>query len=375
MESYLKEYDFELVTKAPVYIGSGETVGKKEYIYNRRDNKVFFMDLDKMYRGFMKRNLLSDFQEYLLQDRYDLFYFMKNHNIAPKEYLQWADYSAVAGDPQMINRSTSAISRFVKDAYGEPYVPGSSLKGALRTILQTAYYLKNSRQAEMIAGKIMGESRKGAGAKYERLEKMMSRDAFHRQLFHDTEIGDTQNDIMRGLIVSDSEPLSRKSMCICQKIDLGLDGRQKRLNILRECIVPDTVVRFKITIDKSVCSYTAKKVVEATKEFYQNYLQEFVEKYHSAPAVHGSGAVFYLGGGAGYLSKTATYAVMHGNDAVKTVGKILDGNLPPKMRKQHDHLNDEKKGASPHTLKCTIYDGSLYQMGACCIRKMKIKPH
>lgn len=375
MESYLKEYDFELVTKAPVFIGSGEIVGKKEYIYNRRDNKVFFLDLDKMYQGLMERNLLSDFQDYMLKDRYDLFYFMKNHDIAPKQYLQWADYSAVVGDPQMINRTTSAICRFVKDAYGEPYIPGSSLKGALRTILQTDYYLKNSEQAGKIAGRIMGESRKGAGAKYDQIEKTMSQNAFHRQLFSDIEIRDIQNDIMRGLIISDSEPLSRNSMCICQKIDLGLDGRQKRLNILRECIVPDTAVRFKITIDKSVCRYTAREIVEATKAFYKNYLQEFAGKYHSAPSIPGSGAVFYLGGGAGYSSKTMTYAVMHGNDAVKTVGKILDGNLPKKMRRQHDHLNDEKKGASPHTLKCTIYDGTLYQMGACSIRKMKIKPH
>lgn len=376
MESYLKEYEFEIVTKAPVFIGSGATVGKKEYIYNRRENRVTFLDLGKMYQGLTKLNLMTAFQEYMLKERYDLFYFMKNHNISQKQYSLWSDYSAVVGDPQMISRSASAISCFVKDVYGQPYIPGSSLKGALRTILQTDYYLKNPRQSEEMAGLIRDESRKRGRTKYDEIEKKMSQRTFHRQLFPDTEMEETQNDILRGLMISDSEPLSKNVMCICQKIDLGLDGRQKRLNVLRECIAPGTVVRFKITIDKSVCRYTAKEIVEATRRFYKNYLQEFAGKYPSAPEIKGAEVVFYLGGGAGYVSKTTTYAVMHGTDAVKTVGSILNGNLSRQkdLQAKHGHLNDVKRGASPHTLKCTIYDGTMYQMGACCIRKMKIKP-
>ena len=125
MESYLREYDFEIVTKAPVFIGSGEKVGKKEYIYDRRANKVVFLNLKKMYQGLMKLRLLPAFQEYMLKERYDLYYFMKDHGIASAQYLQWIDYTAAVGDPQMITRSTVEISRFVKDAYGSPYIPGS----------------------------------------------------------------------------------------------------------------------------------------------------------------------------------------------------------------------------------------------------------
>ena len=376
MESYLREYDFEIVTKAPVFIGSGEKVGKKEYIYDRRANKVVFLDLKKMYQGLMKLRLLPVFQEYMLKERYDLYYFMKDHGIAPAQYLQWIDYTAAVGDPQMITRSTVEISRFVKDAYGSPYIPGSSMKGALRTILQTDYYLKNKEQAGKIAGRIIREVQKGRDARYDQVEKEMAQNTFHRQLFAETKISDVQNDILRGLIISDSEPLPKKVMCVCQKIDLGLDGQQKRLNLLRECIAPGTAVRFKITMDKSVCKYTAKEIVEAVKEFYRNYQQEFAVKYRGVPRINGTEAVFYLGGGAGYLSKTASYAVMHGSEGVKTVSKILDGNLSRQrdLQRQHDHIHDEKRGASPHTLKCTVYDGNLYQMGACSIRKMKIKP-
>ena len=32
-ENYLKHYEMELIILSPVYIGSGEKIGKKEYIF------------------------------------------------------------------------------------------------------------------------------------------------------------------------------------------------------------------------------------------------------------------------------------------------------------------------------------------------------
>lgn len=39
MNSYLKNYTIELATLAPVFIGSGEQLGKKEYIYDKYEKK------------------------------------------------------------------------------------------------------------------------------------------------------------------------------------------------------------------------------------------------------------------------------------------------------------------------------------------------
>ena len=55
MRPYLSTYKIVLETKAPLYIGSGKLMGKKEYIYNREQKEVFVPDIMKMYRGLRKK--------------------------------------------------------------------------------------------------------------------------------------------------------------------------------------------------------------------------------------------------------------------------------------------------------------------------------
>ena len=141
MDSYLKRYTFEIKTLSPVFIGGGVVSGKKEYLYDRDKNEIIFFDLRKMYSGLMKLKKLDAFEEYMLYDRRDLSSFFYYHHISEKQYKPWIDYQIPVGDRNMVTRSSSDVLRFIKDGHGMPYIPGSSLKGALRTILMSDYYL------------------------------------------------------------------------------------------------------------------------------------------------------------------------------------------------------------------------------------------
>ena len=44
-ENYLKHYEMELIILSPVYIGSGEKIGKKEYIFLPLKKRVLVPDL------------------------------------------------------------------------------------------------------------------------------------------------------------------------------------------------------------------------------------------------------------------------------------------------------------------------------------------
>ena len=112
-----------------------------------------------------------------------------------------------------------------------------------------------------------------------------------------------------------------------------------------------------------------KDILNAIREFNKNYIAQFTNHFQGAPATNGNSTTFYLGGGAGYLSKTVTYGVMHGDEAVKMTAEIIDQTLPEKVREKHKHYLDIRKGVSPHLLKCTLYQGKLCQMGACCVMK------
>ena len=93
------------------------------------------------------------------------------------------------------------------------------------------------------------------------------------------------------------------------------------------------------------------------------------DPFDKAPKTKGNSTTFFLGGGTGYVSKTVTYGILSGREAVDNVSKIINATLNNRARQEHGHHNDVRKGVSPHILKCTRYNGTLMQMGACCVVK------
>ena len=135
MGKELQHYTITLHTEGPVFIGSGRTIGKKEYIYDRYANKVHIPNMEKMFAYFMKRGLLASYEEYLLNGKIDFVYWLKDNRITEREFMPWIAYTMDSGDAVIEQKSKKEILTSVKDAYGCPYVPGSSLKGKLRTLL------------------------------------------------------------------------------------------------------------------------------------------------------------------------------------------------------------------------------------------------
>lgn len=149
MGKELQHYTITLHTEGPVFIGSGRTIGKKEYIYDRYANKVHIPNMEKMFAYFMKRGLLASYEEYLLNGKIDFVYWLKDNRITEREFMPWIAYTMDSGDAVIEQKSKKEILTSVKDAYGCPYVPGSSLKGALRTVLLGAVVIrKNEAFAE-----------------------------------------------------------------------------------------------------------------------------------------------------------------------------------------------------------------------------------
>ena len=177
-----------------------------------------------------------------------------------------------------------------------------------------------------------------------------------------------QNDIMRGIIVGDSLPIDKNSLCICQKIDLSTKGNKKSLNVLRECLKPGTVVTVPLTIDSKIMrnmygkKFDLEDIEADINMFYKNYKDEFVCKFRNAPMIKDEKNAFYLGGGSGYVSKTVTHSLFNEDNATKVVSEVFY-----KILKKSANKDDERIGVSPHTLKCTNYKDSLCQMGLCRI--------
>lgn len=377
--AYLKQYRFTIRTRTPVFIGSGEAAGKKEFVYDRDRNSMTFFDIPKLYTGLDAKGLLPAFQDYLLKDEEKtLGAFFESVHIRPAVYKKWSSYTADAGDRGLARHSTKDVQLFIKDPYGKPYVPGTSIKGMLRTVLAYAYYRDHENEADEMAKQINQAKKTDDPKKYLAAEnKAISVRAFHRDLFQDEngnyDREDMINDSLRGLIVSDSAPLDVSDLCICEKIDLNTGGKETRIPVLRECLKPGTTFTFDLTIDTALCPrLTPESIEDAMSVFYDDYLEVFTANFRGAPQIPDSRQLFFLGGGSGYVSKTVAYAIYIDSDAPERIAKILE-----QVNKDQDNKNNKKKkgkkkkNVSPGVLKCTRYHDRLYQMGACCLMGYK----
>ena len=64
MDGYLKTYKLKFRTIGPVFIGSGNKIGKKEYI--KAGNIAYVPDIMKMYDGLKRMKLNESFESFYL---------------------------------------------------------------------------------------------------------------------------------------------------------------------------------------------------------------------------------------------------------------------------------------------------------------------
>lgn len=365
MRDFLKRYTLIMETSSPVFIGSGEKISKKEYIFNGKENKVYIPDIGKMYQFLKDRNLLKSYQGYLLNDNGDFAYWLQSQGIKKSDYMPWILYSLDSGDAVFEQRGKKEILTFQKDAYGQPYIPGSSIKGFFRTaLLHNGIQQWEERELRQIGFDIRKAERKGRNSYLLRESKDMEMKYFYMLDKDQKRKNNAVNDCMSGLRVSDSKPLSIDDLVLCQKIDVNIEGSEHKMPLIRECIKPNCTIVADITIDTTEFSYTIKEIETAVQSFMNMYQEIFAGKYPGKRMGHSGGNMMLLGGGVGYVSKTNTYSVL-GESGVDTVSRIIDNTLNYKQKSEHKHEKDKSLGVSPHILKCTKYNAQLYEMGYC----------
>ncbi|MCM1495121.1 MAG: type III-A CRISPR-associated RAMP protein Csm5 [Bacteroides sp.] len=362
MNRFIRVFDVVLTTKGPVFIGSGQEIMKKEYIFQEKRKKVVIPRLDIMYADICSLHRQRELEEYMLSEKkISLGEWMEQQRI-PESYIsRWKRYELECGDILMKRNAPVQIMACVKDAYGNPYIPGSSLKGLLRTLLLTYDITCNPETYNRVKGEIkqrLNENEKPSRHILEREAKRVEETAFHKAERTEKK-SDIVNDIMAGMMVSDSSPLSTENLILCPKLEYHTDGSERRLNLLRECIKPETEIHFELAIDTSICRITEIDIQNAVKNFASLYYEQFIKKFSNMepPFEH----TVWLGGGAGYVSKTVSYALFD-KEAPKVVSAIFKNTGVPR---KHQHDKDIQMGVSPHILKMTQYQGRKYQFGMC----------
>lgn len=364
MKDYLEHYEGKIYALSPIYIGSGEKIKKNAYIYAPRNHRVVIPDIEKMYTVLWKKGLEREFTNYLMSSGNrgpSLAQWLGSQRISEKEWREWKQYEMDAGEAFLKPEARpKEIDSFCKDAYGMPYVPGSSIKGMLRTALLAAEIENNPEEYRRIASEIgvNAQERSNRVRCLAKETQKLEQQAFYT-LRREERSSSAVNDHMTGLMVGDSDPIELEQLTLSQKIDFTLDGTERPLPILRETLKPGTEIRFSLTIDRTLCPYSIKEIESALDQFQKTCYDNFYMRFHRGTKEKG---IVWLGGGCGFPTKTVLYS-MFGRKAVRVIDQIHRNTLHPKVYAQHKHAKDVGLGVAPHVCKCTKYQGKLYDMG------------
>lgn len=369
MKKNLRSYKITLTAAGPVFVGSGKEISKKEYLF-LQNKKVAVLNIEKLYEMLARKHLQQEYVRYMLSNQKEtLGLWLKRNQVSMADTLQCVRYYLKNQDAVVEKGKSLQIMDCMKDPYGNPYIPGSSCKGMLRTILLYDDILRNPEKyrecREMIKNELFSE-RSYRGSKGNRKQVLARAISEAEQKCYyllnrpESKRGDAVNDILSGVIVSDSDPLRIEDLILCQKIERHPDGSEKKMNLLRECIRPETKIKFSLTIDESICSVTDKQIMQAIKNFSELYYDNFLKKFINSDSLM-SDTVF-LGGGSGFVTKTVMYALFPGKEGVKILQEIFRKTGVPE---NHNHKKDLQYGVAPHILKCTYWQGKTYQMGMC----------
>ena len=367
MKDYLQHYTMKLTALAPIHIGSGRMIGKKEYIQHGISAPVMIPDQSRMFHGICLLHKEKAFEDFMLNssNRGSLDEWLTQQRIDKTRIQKWISYSLDAGDAFIRTNGAESTPKgircFYKDAYGMPYIPGSSLKGLIRTALLVSEvkrrpeeYGRSLQELEDAAPR--GEQKRSYLASQ---TKRIETRAFHTLERPKTKTADAVNSVMSGLIVGDSREIRVSQLTLCQKIDYSLGHKEKPLPILREALKPGTEVLFDLTIDTQVLPYSIEDIMEALDAFQKDCYEYFYRRFGRGRDAEG---IVWLGGGAGFLSKTILYS-LYGDRAVKITNQVYRSTMSPQIYRNHHHEDDIGLGIAPHVCKCTRYQGKLYDMG------------
>ncbi len=349
--SHLECYTLQLTTRSPLFIGSGREYNRKAYIYNPQARTATFLDSDAFMSLIVEMGLVEAYERFIFDNRpLTLAEFVRNNRISRAQIGDMTLYTADASHVFADGRAME-VKQFVRDHRHCPYIPGSSVKGALRTALLN----------QLIREHPMPNANLSEREPVDRVEQQY----LHTLSLMQNKPYDMVNSTMRGISISDSAPLPSGSLALYGKEDYSVQGNVKCYSIVWECVPPGTPITMTLTIDRNLAKgIDASLIRRAITEYGANHKRMY-EQYFKLPADTvdaWEGNCIMVGGGSGYFSKNIVYTLLRRDDAVKYVAKFMQDKF-----KGHHHECDVGLRISPHRYKLTTHNMRHYPYGICSI--------
>lgn len=365
-------YRLKLRTVTPVHIGGGEhsKLNKQKYIFDKEQKKIHVINENKFVNFLIQTGKLDSYIEFLKKASKEnsIKTWLDEVKVKVSDYNKFAEYILDIKD--MNYKTFNDIIGFVKNQFLQPYIPGSSIKGSLRTYLITSELIRN-RKNFCNEWEKLNKILKQNGISNDTIKQLITEIEFKAlHLMNDFGEKKTRNDplnsIMRGIKIGDSSPAGLDRLFLSQKKDYNLHIKKTgRISVFREFLVPETEMEILLSVDKFFTTRIGlenlqglHERIKAVNEYYFSMLSNYKNKsINNLNELNKKQILLCLGGGTGFYYKSLVYFLAPKRDAgINAVKQILQN----KFRK-HNHQNDNE--FSPRAIKLVEYKGQDYFPG------------
>ena len=391
MSDYVESKLYDLECLSPVHIGSGEVLKSYMYLYDRKAQMVYFLNEHRWVTFLAVHGLMEKLKNYVSRaamgrERKNLWEWLLEQGASPEELSELAGSRAQASTHTVYSDkgTLNDIARNIKLVDGRPYIPGSSLKGVLRTgILGAIIKAHPAEYGEYEKALECGLKGWNPRKEWRRTADALEERAFLKLDGKKGNRADAVNSVLRGLQVSDGICVGLAAdTIVLQKTDASthankLGQREKNLPLFRECIAPGQRFRFRLTLDrrflKPLGIASLQEILTMSRAFMQEGLQRqqtAFGAYYPEQFAMAEQADFFLGGGTGFLTKSLYYQLVPSEmRALPMLKKYFDVVFSKNRVPLHQHEKLDGK-LSPRTLKLVRNGRDTFLMGLCRMQEV-----
>ncbi|MEI0486518.1 type III-A CRISPR-associated RAMP protein Csm5 [Brachyspira intermedia] len=389
------EYKITVKTLTPVFVGSGEELNKTMHIYDNKTKKVLIVHKKKLYNFLKKyedKKIFEKFSEDCIKDNFTISNFLdeigcnyiisdfingnKDDDSIFKYFLEYRDNNVI--DNNNDNNELNVINTFMKSS-NVPYIPGSSIKGAIRTAIIADSIIKNKdKLKKYIEDKNIKEL---SNLENKVIEEFILKDKKYIN----------KNKLFNSIHVSDSDPIpiyydekeKQSNFFIGNRYDYSLKTNNiLPMSIQLEFLKPNTLFTFYLSIDKFFSDiFNIEYILNSLNQYFNIYKKTIdlfsdvhtitKNQYHAYK--DSENANIFIGGHNGYFTKNILYSAgkFSGDNEGVEIKNIAE-KIKKHIRKEEEYLvEDYDMEVSPRTLRFTKYDGLYYDIGICSIEKIE----
>lgn len=242
-ERFLRANEWLLEVVSPVHVGSGDRMTPLDYAVMTSNNRHLLVVYDFASLGITDPAAIETFVHYLHQGPgWELVEQRARQlgSVEPKRAIRYVL-------PMRTGGKVEDVLPFVRDIQDRAYVPGSTVKGAIRTALLHGWCLDHADEMKKAVTGVLNKEQK---PRSEFVAQELEKQAFGR---------DPNHDVLRALRVADSEPVPcdgqyhpKEAVLRADRLPAPEHGTTTALRQWIEALMPGTKVRVRITLDTNL---------------------------------------------------------------------------------------------------------------------------